>query len=141
MRRSRSSSEEAALDTGRPVAVPALMAATRTRLSPSASPAIGVFAGAVAASAGLLVYLNHNLGFFLDDWDFLIYRPGWTAHSLLDPHNEHISILPVAIFKALVATVGLASAVPFHAVEIFTYLLSVVLLFAFLRRRVGDWAA
>jgi len=93
------------------------------------------------ASACLLLYLGSKLTFLLDDWEFLLYRPGLNADSVLDPHGEHIVALPVLIYKALLATVGMGSALPYRVVSVGLFLLSAALLFVFLRRRVGDWPA
>ncbi|HEY0317543.1 MAG TPA: glycosyltransferase family 87 protein [Solirubrobacterales bacterium] len=93
------------------------------------------------ASGCLLVYLGSKLTFFLDDWEFLLYRRGFNAESILDPHGEHIVVAPVLIYKALLATLGMGSALPFRVVSTALFLLSAVLLFVCLRRRVGQWPA
>jgi hypothetical protein len=93
------------------------------------------------ASACLLLYLGSKLTFLLDDWEFLLYRHGVNADSVLDPHGEHIVALPVLIYKALLATVGMGSALPYRVVSVGLFLLSAALLFVYLRRRVGDWPA
>jgi hypothetical protein len=108
---------------------------------PVDAPATFLLSGAVLASGALLLVLGSRITFFLDDWEFLLYRPGWTAHSLLDPHNEHISLIPVVVYKTLLATFGMSSAFPFHVVSTLLFLLSAVLLFVYLRRRVADWLA
>jgi hypothetical protein len=93
------------------------------------------------ASGCLLLYLGSKLTFLLDDWEFLLYRRGFNADAILDPHGEHIVALPVLIYKALLATVGMGSALPYRVVSTALFLLSAALLFVFLRRRVGDWPA
>jgi hypothetical protein len=93
------------------------------------------------ASGCLLLYLGSKLTFLLDDWEFLLYRRGFNAHAILDPHGEHIVALPVLIYKALQATVGMGSVLPYRVVSTALFLLSAALLFVFLRRRVGDWPA
>jgi hypothetical protein len=93
------------------------------------------------ASACLLLYLGSKLTFLLDDWEFLLYRRDFSADAILDPHGEHIVALPVLIYKALLATVGMGSALPYRVVSVGLFLLSAALLFAYLRRRVGDWPA
>jgi hypothetical protein len=93
------------------------------------------------ASACLLLYLGSKLTFLLDDWEFLLYRHGVNADSVLDPHGEHIVALPVLVYKALQATVGMGSALPYRVVSVALFLLSAALLFVYLRRRVGDWPA
>lgn len=92
-------------------------------------------------SGCLLLYLGSKLTFLLDDWEFLLYRRDFDADAILDPHGEHIVALPVLIYKALLATVGMGSALPYRVVSTALFLLSAALLFVYLRRRVGDWPA
>ena len=119
--------------------------APRTRPSEStgwlaAAPVIGL-AIAVAASGTLLLAYQSHLGFYIDDWDVLLGRRGWSAADFLDPHYHHIVLAPVAIYKALLALFGMTSALPFQVVSTLIFLLSVVLLFVYVRRRVGGWPA
>src|SRR6266480_4659686 len=99
-------------------------------------PVVLLLATAALASAGLLLVWGSRLTFLLDDWEFLLYRPGFTAHSILTPHGEHISIAPILIYKALLATAGMDSSVPFLAVSVVLFLATSALLFVYLRRRV-----
>jgi hypothetical protein len=92
-------------------------------------------------SGFLLLYWGSKLTFLLDDWEFLLYRPGFNAHAILEPHGEHISIAPILIYKALLATVGMGSALPFRVVSTSIFLLSAVLFFALMQRRLGEWLA
>lgn len=93
------------------------------------------------ASAALLLVWGSKLSFLLDDWEFLLYRRGFNAHAILDPHGEHIAVAPMLIYKALLATVGMGSALPFRVVSTALFLLSAALLFVYLLRRVGQWPA
>jgi hypothetical protein len=78
-----------------------------------AGPLLGLICG---ASMVTLVLLGTRLTFFNDDWYFLLQRPGFTADSLLTPHNGHLSVLPVLVYKGLVEVFGLGSQVPFRVV-------------------------
>jgi len=95
----------------------------------------------VGASGALLLIWGSKLTFLLDDWEFLLYRRGFNAHAILEPHGEHISVAPVLIYKALLGTFGMGSALPFRVVSVGFFLLSAVLLFVFLKRRIGQWPA
>jgi len=104
-------------------------------------PVLLLLAAASLAAAGLLLFWGSKLTFLLDDWEFLLYRPGFTAHSIFTPHGEHISIAPILIYKALLATVGMSSSLPYLAVSIALFLTTSILLFVYLRRRVDPWLA
>jgi hypothetical protein len=95
----------------------------------------------VGASGCLLLFWGSKLSFLLDDWEFLLYRRGFNATTIFDPHGEHIVVLPILIYKGLLATVGMGSALPFRVVSTAFFLLSAVLLFAYLRDRLGEWPA
>jgi len=112
--------------------------APASRLSTSA---LLVLIWLVAGSAALLLFWGSKLTFLLDDWEFLVYRPGFTAHAVFDPHGENIVVAPVLIYKALLATFGMSSAFPYRVVATLLFLASAVLLFVLLRRRVGQWPA
>ena len=100
-----------------------------------------LFAAALAASWALILALGSQLSYLNDDWDFLLLRPGFGAHQILDPHNPHIVVIPILIYKAVLAIFGMGSQQPFRVASTPLFLISVILLFAWLRRRVGDWLA
>jgi hypothetical protein len=97
--------------------------------------------GAMLASAALLIALQSHLTFFLDDWDLLLHRRGFSADVFLQPHNEHIVIVPTIIYKTLQATFGMGSAGPYQVVSIATFVASAALLFVWIRRRSSVWLA
>jgi hypothetical protein len=106
------------------------------RLDPRALLAV-----AVAASGVLLLVLLSHLTFFGDDWDPLLYRRGFNLDVLLRPHAEHILLGPTLIYRGIQATIGMESLVPYAVISTASFLASAVLLFLYLRRRVGDWLA
>jgi hypothetical protein len=105
------------------------------------SPALLCLVVAVVCSGTYLLILQSPLTFYADDWSFLIDRRGFSVSVFFDPHNDHIAIIPVAIYKALLGLFGMESAMPFAIVSTLVFLLSTVLLFVYMRRRAGDWAA
>jgi hypothetical protein len=100
-----------------------------------------LLAGAMSVSAALLLAWGSQLTFLLDDWEFLLYRPGFSAHSILAPHGEHISVAPILIYKALLETAGMSSSLPYLAVSVALFLATAFLRFLYLRRRVDPWLA
>ena len=102
------------------------------------SPATLLLIAALLASAAVLLYETRNITFLLDDWDFLLGRPGFTADSLLTPHNEHLHLIPILVYKALLEVFGMDSARPFQVAAIATFLTSTALLYAWLRERIGE---
>jgi len=96
---------------------------------------------ALLASGALLLALGDGLTFFQDTWSFLMNRREWDAAAFLDPHNEHIVLLPVAIQKLLLAWFGMSSAAPERLVLTGMLLVTALLFFAYARRRAGAWPA
>jgi hypothetical protein len=105
------------------------------------SPATALFAVAAGASGVLLLVWQSHLTFFYDDWDPLLDRRGLSADALLRPHIDHILLATTVVYKAVQATIGMRSPFPYAVVSTATFLVSVVLLFVYLRRRVGEWLA
>jgi len=95
-------------------------------------------AGLLVATAALVLYLGRSTGFYFDEWNFVLERRGWDADALLAPHNEHLSVVPVLIYKTIFSTVGIDSYTPFRVAGVIVHLIVLVVLFAYARRRVGD---
>jgi hypothetical protein len=116
------------------------MSAVGARLQ-RVSPATALLIAAMAISAGVLISMQSHLTFFLDDWDLLLHRRGFSADAFLLPHNEHIVLAPVIIYKALQATVGMDSAAPNQVLSVAMFVSSIALVYVWLRRRVNEWVA
>lgn len=96
---------------------------------------------ALLAAAALLIALGWEMTFFQDTWAVLLERPGFTADSLLHPHNEHLLAFQVALEKLLIELFGMDSAHPEMLVMTAALLAAGWLLFLYVRRRVGPWPA
>jgi hypothetical protein len=96
---------------------------------------------AVIASFAWLLDLDSELTFIADDWLLLVKRHDLTANYFLHPFHGNIVAAPALIYKVLQGTVGMESATPYYGLALATFALSAVLLFVYLRPRVGDWLA
>lgn len=96
---------------------------------------------AVIGSAVFILGLTSKISFVTDEWDLLLLRPGWGSGQLMDPFHEHTVIAPALIYKVFQPVFGMDSARPYQLAATATFLLSAVLFFSFVRRRVGDWMA
>jgi hypothetical protein len=96
---------------------------------------------AAVLSGVLLLHLDSQLTFIADDWELLVSRSGLSASTVFDPFHENIVVGPAIVYKLLQAVFGMGSAMPFYVVSISTFLASAALLFAYLRKRVGEWGA
>ena len=95
----------------------------------------------VIAASALLLKLAAGLTFYQDTWAFLMHRQGLGADAFLQPHNEHIVLIAVAIQKLLLAIFGMSSAAPEFVVMTAFLAATAVLLFVYVRRRLGPWPA
>ena len=100
-----------------------------------------LFALAATVSGLLLIALQSKLSFTADDWDFLLFRRGLSVDVLLRPHADHIVLGPVIAYKAIQSTIGMEKYFPYAVVSTAFFLVSVVALFVYLRRRAGSWLA
>jgi hypothetical protein len=93
------------------------------------------------AVGGLLMWTARGTTFFYDEWEFVVNRYNGGLASFLDPHNEHISIVPVAIYKVLFHLVGMRDYQIYRLVLVVLHLICVGLIYDIARRRIGAWPA
>jgi hypothetical protein len=93
------------------------------------------------AASVLLLYLGRGTSFFFDEWDYVQHAYGGGVHSLLMPHNEHLSILPIAMYKVLFHVAGLNHYWVYRVVLLALHLTCAGLVYVLTERRVGRPAA
>jgi hypothetical protein len=89
----------------------------------------------------VLLTLSSDLTFFQDSWAFLMTRRDFTVDAFLMPHNEHIVVIPAAIAQLLLRIFGMGSAMPEFVVLTAFLLVTAILVFVYVRRRLGPWPA
>jgi hypothetical protein len=99
------------------------------------------FAGLLGLTGIYLLYLTRGNTFYADEWSWVLYRRGNTVATFLQPWNEHMSLIPIAIYRLLFATVGLRHYAPYRVIVTVAHLLVTGLLFLYARRRIGVLAA
>ena len=104
-------------------------------------PATVLAGAAMVVSGVLLLRWQGRLTFWRDEWDFLLHRRGWSLDTFLDPFVEQLLAIPILIYRVLQTTFGMDSPRPFQIVAIALFLLSVAMVFVYMRRRVGEWLA
>jgi hypothetical protein len=92
--------------------------------------------GGLMLGAAIVIYRSGlGLTFYYDEWNFVLGRGGWNVDTFLVPHNEHLLLVPVVVFKVLFVTAGLDSYWAYRLVPLGLHLLCVALLFVYVRRR------
>lgn len=100
--------------------------------------ALGVL---LVGAALLLWHETRGTTFWLDEWTWILHRRGSNVDAFLTPHNGHLSLVPVAIYKLLWATAGLDDYRPYRGLLIAGQLACGTLVFVYASRRVGGLLA
>jgi hypothetical protein len=95
----------------------------------------------LAAGGVLLYHETRGTTLWFDEWTWVLQRRGGSLSTFLSPHNEHLSLVPVTIYKLLFATAGIGDYRPYRVIVIACQLLVVTLVFVYARRRVGGFLA
>jgi hypothetical protein len=98
---------------------------------------LGDLVFAVALLGTMWWYLRLSRGFFFlfDDW-IVAARPG-TVADLIQPHNGHLSVLPLLVYRGLYGMFGLESYLPQRVLGVATLAALVIGLYVFARHRLG----
>jgi hypothetical protein len=96
---------------------------------------------ALAVAGSLILVLTTDTTFYGDSWGFIMTRRDLSLETLLHPHNEHIVVFPVLIDNLLLRVFGLESARPEQLVLVLFLLVTAVLFYVYVKRRVGPWLA
>ena len=95
----------------------------------------------LAGTAVFLLYEIRGTTLWFDEWSWVADRRGGGLDALLAPHNQHLSLVPVLIYKALFATAGLDDYAPYRVCIVAAHLVCCALVFVYARRRIGGPAA
>lgn len=118
----------------------ARFAAWSRRVGPN-RVAYGVLALAYATAAILILTWGEGQTFVNDEWNYLVNVRGFSLETLLHPQNGHLIMVPLLLYKALFATVGIDSHVPYQVTTVVLHLTVATLFFALVRSRLPLAAA
>ena len=97
------------------------------------------FAGLLLLGAVIVFLQTSGMSFYADEWDFVVARPGLSAHTLLTPHGPHLSLFPILIFKLLLRIFGGGSYIPFRLLAAFDIAIIGLAVGIACRDRWGRW--
>ncbi len=93
--------------------------------------------GALLLGSGAFLYREtRGTNFWFDEWTWILNRRSGSVGSFLDPHNQHLSLIPVTIYKILFATAGIGDYRPYRVVVTLCHLLVAAVLFVYAQRRI-----
>jgi hypothetical protein len=93
------------------------------------------------ATAAWLMYETRGTTLWFDEWQWALEYRDNGLDGFIAPHNGHPTLVPVAIYKLLFATVGIEHSAPYRAVGIAGHLLCVVVLYVYAAKRAGTGPA
>ena len=73
------------------------VAGRANRVAEKRNAALVLLGAALVTAAVVLLTLRLGPDPFQDSWEFLMHRRGFSVDAFMQPHNEHIVVLPVAI--------------------------------------------
>jgi len=97
-------------------------------------------AAAMAVAFATIFWFGHGSTLGPDDLSLLIQSPGLDLQGALHPHDGHLVVVTRLVDKAFLEAFG-ASYLPFRILAASTEILTVGLLFAYMKRRVPPFAA
>ena len=95
----------------------------------------------LAVTAAVILHETRGTTLWTDEWTWALDRRNDGLGTLLEPHNGHFSLVPLLLYRALFATVGIDDYVPYRVMVVIGHLGCAGLLFAYARRRIGPLAA
>src|SRR4051812_31379329 len=101
----------------------------------------GVFVALVPVALILIVWFGRDTLPLLDEWTWITERRPWTWHVFFEPHNDHLSVVPMLVYKLLMTTAGLGDHAPYRIVLALLHGACASLVFLLVRRRLGGWEA
>lgn len=103
--------------------------------------AYAVLALAYLLAAALILAWGRGQTFVNDEWNYLVSVRGFSPETLLHPQNGHLILVPLLVYKALFATVGAGSHLPYQVTTVVLHLTVATLFFALVRSRLPLAAA
>jgi hypothetical protein len=95
-----------------------------------------VLALAFAIAAILILAWGRGQTFINDEWNYLVTVRGFAPETLLHPQNGHLLLVPLLLYKALFATAGAESHLPYQLTTVVLHLIVASLFFCLVRTRV-----
>lgn len=103
--------------------------------------AYAVLALAFALAAALILGWGKGQTFINDEWTYLVLDRGWALETLFHPQNGHLIVVPLLLYKALFATAGASSHLPYQLTTVVLHLVVATLFFSLARTRLPLAAA
>jgi hypothetical protein len=91
---------------------------------------------AMAAAAGLILYLNRGTVFFVDEFERFLNSPTLGPVDVIEPHAGHLTATSNLVYRGILEAVG-ADYVAFRVLAVSVVLLAAGLFYEVVKRRIG----
>jgi hypothetical protein len=91
----------------------------------------------LAIAAVVIVAAMAGTTFFFDEWIWIMQRHSFDEATLLQPFNNHLMAMPIATYAVFYRVFGLDSPLPYQLALLAGHLATCVLLYVYLRGRIG----
>jgi hypothetical protein len=105
---------------------------------PARAPKLA-FAAVLVLGAAIIVHETRGMSFFGDEWDYVLDRRGMALSTLLRPHGPHLTLVPILIYKVLLAVFGGRSYLPFRLLAALDLVMVAGVAGIACRQRWGRW--
>jgi len=102
--------------------------------------ATACLAAAMAVAVPLILWINRGTTFWIDDLALFLESPGLDLEGALRPHFGHLVLVPRVVSRVFLEVFG-TDYLPFRLLGASTVVLTVGLLYTYLKRRVSAWVA
>jgi hypothetical protein len=119
----------------------AVLAQQRPQSAPRARLERVALAGTLLGYGAWLYWQTRGTTFRQDEWAWLLYRRGNGLATFLRPHTQHLSLVPLVIYRLLLASVGARHYGPYRGLAIAEHMILAALVVIYARRRVGGFGA
>jgi hypothetical protein len=92
-------------------------------------------------AAPFLYAETRGAAFWFDEWEWTVGRREDDPDALLEPHNSHLSLVPILLYRLLYSTFGLDVYGPYRLALTLAHLVCVLLLFVYASRRTRGFVA
>jgi hypothetical protein len=93
------------------------------------------FALLVVGTITCLLIKARGLGYSADDWN--LFRRGGSLRDFFEPYNDSLSVVPIAVYRAILFVFGLGTPLPLRLVSVLSSAAIAVAVFLVVRARVG----
>lgn len=108
----------------------------QVRVAAKAGLADWLFVGVIVVTAWWYLRVSRGQSFLRDDWR--VATRSLSISDMLEPHNGHLSLVPLAIYRAMLGEFGFETYTPYRLLGSISLLSLGVALFLFVRSRVGS---